>query len=321
MVENCCKYTLIAECGATKSRWALIDNKSSLVVTLGGINVSTMKKEDVEAVVRQAAQELGAVSGPGGGVSGGGPAVGGVADDHLRVCLYLAGVLDAERRAMMEDTVRRFFPCAEQVSLEGDLIAAARAVCGHSEGLVAILGTGANSCRYDGRDIVEHINSGGFILGDEGSASALGRLFIADHIKGLVPSEIDEEFCARFDGSYAGIVAAVYGKSTVSPSAYLGSLCPFILEHYAHPYIKNLVDSNFCAFFERCILRYTMASQMPLGAVDGGSSAVTGSLPLGIVGGFGYACRDILTRLAAEYGITISAFLADPLPQLIEYHK
>lgn len=316
MVENCCTHTLIAECGATKSRWALIDNKSSLVVTLGGINVSTMKKEDVEAVVRQAANELGFSGGSACGASSWSAEDGG-----LRVCLYLAGVLDTERHAMMEDVVRRHFPSAEQISLEGDLIAAARAVCVHSEGLVAILGTGANSCRYDGRDIVEHVNGGGFILGDEGSASALGRLFIADHIKGLVPAEIDKEFCARFDGSYAGIVAAVYGKSTVSPSAYLGSLCPFILEHYAHPYIKNLVDSNFRAFFERCILRYTMASQMPLGAVDGGSSAVTGSLPLGIVGGFGYACRDILTRLAAEYGITISAFIADPLPQLIEYHK
>lgn len=319
MKESSCKYTLIAECGATTSRWALVPvydcsdvsgdgalgdrgagdatAYTERIVTLGGINVSTMRQEDVEAVVRQAANEL--------GFSGGAACGPADYDGSLRVCLYLAGVLDTERHAMMEDVVRRHFPSAEQVSLEGDLIAAARAVCGHSEGLVAILGTGANSCRYDGHKIVEHVNGGGFILGDEGSASALGRLFIADHIKGLVPSEIDEEFCARFDGSYAGIVAAVYGKSTVSPSAYLGSLCPFILEHYAHPYIKNLVDSNFCAFFERCIVRYTSASK----------------LPLGIVGGFGYACRDILTGISAEYGITISAFLADPLPQLIEYHK
>lgn len=318
---------LIAECGATKSRWTVVRDPGAsgvsggdgcvsgvnpttapTVITLPGVNLSTMRAEDVEAVVRQAALELAAFSAHGTATAGADACANGTAGacvteiDHA--VLYLAGVLDAPRREMMQEAVRRYFPSAGQVSLEGDLLAAARAACGHSRGIAAILGTGANSCLFDGTQIRAHINTGGFILGDEGGASALGRMFVSDHIKGLVPQEIDSAFCERFDGSYEAVVAAVYGKTTTSPSAYLGSIAPLLVERYDHPYVKALVDGNFRAFFERCLCRY--------GVCD---------VPLGIVGGFGYACRDIITPLAREYGFEDPCFIADPLPQLIEYHK
>lgn len=314
---------LIAECGATKSRWTVVggfgdsgvpggdgyvSSGEPTVITLPGINVSTMRAEDVEAVVRQAALELKAFSAHGTAGAGAYACANGTAGacvaeiDHA--VLYLAGVLDAPRREMMLEAVRRYFPSVGQVSLEGDLLAAARAACGHSRGIAAILGTGANSCLFDGCEVEAHINGGGFILGDEGSASALGRMFVSDHIKGLVPQEIDSAFGERFDRSYEAIVAAVYGKISTSPSAYLGSIAPLLLEHYDHPYVKDLVDGNFRAFFQRCLCRY--------GVPD---------VPFGIVGGFGYACRDIITPLALEYGFETPRFIADPLPQLLEYHK
>ena len=167
----------------------------------------------------------------------------------------------------------------------------------------AIMGTGSNSCQYDGRQITKRIYSSGFILGDEGSAATLGKLFISDFLKGLVPQDIAEDFASRYPSDYRTIVANVYGSES-SPSGYLGSFAPFIMEHYSHPYIKELVDGNFRSFFRRSIKQYD-----------------TEQYPVGIVGGFGYALKDIITRIASEEGVRISRFIKNPIDGLVEYHR
>ena len=141
------------------------------------------------------------------------------------------------------------------------------------------------------------------LLGDEGSAATLGKLFIADFLKGLIPSEIASEFSSRYPSGYATIVANVY-KSEGSPSGYLGSFTPFILEHYSNPYIKELVDGNFRSFFRRAIKQYD-----------------TGKYAVGVVGGFGFALQDILKRVAEEEGVNISRFIKSPIDGLVEYHS
>ena len=165
-----------------------------------------------------------------------------------------------------------------------------------------ILGTGSNTCEYDGNKIVRKVSSGGFILGDEGSAASLGRAFISDYIKGLVPECVARAFEEKYDMSYPEIVRNVYRGN--SPSGYLGHFAPDILSYYGTDYyMQNLVDENFRLFFARCIKPFN-----------------AGNLPVGVVGGFGYACRDILTALGAQDGITFSTFLASPSEALIKYH-
>ena len=151
------------------------------------------------------------------------------------------------------------------------------------------------------KKIVKRICSGGFILGDEGSAATLGRLFIADLLKGLVPEHIAAEFASRYDATYAGIVDSVYHSQ--SPSAYLGNLAPFIMEHYDDTYVKSLVEGNIRAFFKRCIGQYDA------------------DVPVGIVGGFGYALKETVLNIAREEGVKISGFLQCPIDGLIQYHK
>ena len=133
-------------------------------------------------------------------------------------------------------------------------------------------------------------------------AATLGRLFIADFLKGLVPAHIAENLAERYETSYETIVENVY-RSTGSPSAYLGSFAPFIMEHYEDPYIKELVDGNFRAFFRRSVKQYDYPTH-----------------PVGIVGGFGYALKDIICRIADEEGVRISRFLPQPIEGLVEYH-
>lgn len=202
----------------------------------------------------------------------------------------------------LEKVLRRYFKAAF-VEIQTDLVASARAACGHEPGIAVIMGTGSNSCQWDGEKIVKQVRSGGFIIGDDGSASVLGKLFISDFIKGLVPEDIAKAYAEQFPHEYADIVEMVY-HNTGSPSGWLGSLCPFILSHYGHPYIKQLVDNNFKAFVNRCLKQYDIDRY-----------------PVGIIGGFGNALKDIVRPIFEESNIRIRAFIPSPIEELIKFHK
>ena len=216
--------------------------------------------------------------------------------------MYTAGLPSEELKADITAVFNQGFKVSS-IEFQSDLTAAARAVCGHKPGIAGILGTGSNSCQYDGEKIVKQFYSVGFILGDEGGAATLGRLFISDFIKGLVPSEIAVDFKSKFPHDYGSIVGSIY-RSAGSPSGYLGSLAPFIMEHYEHPYIKELVDGNFRSFFRRCIKQYD-----------------TDTNSVGIVGDFGYALQETVRAIASEEGIRISRLIKAPIDELVKYHR
>ncbi|MBQ3212925.1 MAG: hypothetical protein IJB40_05345 [Alistipes sp.] len=277
---------VIIESGATKSDWRVVSAAGEEMARFAasGTNVSTMPMSAVEAVVRDVCGQI---------------LEQGIAIDA--VYMYTAGVVTAGVRTALMQTFQSIFAGAT-VEIEDDLTAAARAACGHCAGIVAILGTGSNSCQFDGEKIVKRIYSGGFILGDEGSAATLGKLFIADLLKGLVPKYIADDFASRYQYDYAAIVGNVY-HSTTSPSAFLGGLAPFILEYYNDAYIRALVDDNFRAFIRRSLKQYD---------VD--------RYPVGVVGGFGNALKSIFSEIATQEGITLSRFISSPIEELIKYH-
>lgn len=277
---------IIAECGATKSDWRLLSNEKEIKQVLtAGINVSAMDMDAVRAIVNDAIDQLCSTC----------------SATVNSIHLYVAGVVTDAIEEELKAVLFARFP-SSSFEIQTDLLAAARAACGHAPGIAAILGTGSNSCEYDGEKIVRKVPSGGFILGDEGSAATLGKLFVADFLKGFVPHEIAEDFSSRYPSDYATIVTNVYRSK--SPSAYLGSLAPFIMEHYNHPYIKNLVEVNFRAFIQRSLKQYD-----------------TEGCPVGVVGGFAFALKDIFMRIASEEGIAISRIIKAPIEGLIEYHS
>lgn len=277
---------LIIESGATKSDWRVVSEtgEEQCRFHAAGTNVSTMQTEAIEAVIRGVCRQI---------------AERGITIE--RVYMYTAGVVTSKATLAVEQIFRSIFADAE-VALYDDLTGAARAICGHGAGIAAILGTGSNSCQYDGEKIVKRVYSGGFILGDEGSAATLGKLFIADLLKGFIPKHIADDFATRYKSDYASIVAGVY-HSADSPSAYLGNFAPFILSHYDNPYIQRLVDENFRAFIRRSLKQYD---------VD--------RYPVGVVGGFGNALKDIFCRIAEQEGVKLSGFICAPIEELIKYH-
>lgn len=277
---------LICESGATKADWRAIcpaDGSCAAQCLTPGINVSTMSEDAVRGIISEAASRL--PEGP---------------YDSLHI--YTAGVITPPIEDFLGACLRDGFGKDARIEILSDLVASARAACGRVPGIAAIMGTGANSCLWDGEKIVKKVNSGGFILGDEGSASALGKLFVADYIKGLVPSEVAADFESRFPHSYPEIVELVYHNSA-SPSAWLGSLAPFILSHYGNPCIREMADSNIRAFARRVLRQYD-----------------TGAYCVNVVGGFGFALKDIVERIFREEGITVGRFVSSPTDELVKFH-
>ena len=243
---------LIVESGATKTDWCLVDaGKPVRRLQTPGMNLSTIAAEANASVFADAVEAF---------------------SDVDEVHFYAAGLLEFPTE--LDRIFKERFPGVRS-EYASDLLAAVRAACGHEAGLAAILGTGSNTCHYDGEKIVRNIHGGGFIIGDEGSAAALGRLFLADLVKDLVPEDLVEAFSAFHEVDYASVVRNVY--KSPAPSRYLGSLAPFILEHRGEAYVDALVERNFRDLFERTLVRYDR-------------------LPVGVVGGFAQAWRGKLDR-------------------------
>ena len=288
---------LIIESGATKADWCAVcaDGSARTQVRTEGMNFATTSPQALQAVVDGALGLLQAQM----------PSFCGASVKQIH--FYAAGLLTCGGTSVPEsvqglDTVfRTRFPAAE-TAYASDLLDAARAVCGHTGGIAAILGTGSNSCLYDGERIVKNVRSGGFILGDEGGGARLGRLFLSDFLKGLVPDALARPFAEAFKVDYMTVVQRVYREE--APSGYLGAFAPWIMARYGESqYVKELVDGNFRDFIERSLLQYDLASW-----------------PVGVVGGFGYAHRRVFLEVARPYGIRFSTFLPAPMEGLVAYH-
>ena len=134
------------------------------------------------------------------------------------------------------------------------MLAAARGLCGREAGITCILGTGSNSCFYDGKEIVNHISPLGFILGDEGSGAVLGKLLVGDILKNQLSPAIKEAFLKQFDLTVPEIIDRVYRQPF--PNRFLASLSPFIAQHLEEPGIRQLVLGSFIAFLRRNVMQY-----------------------------------------------------------------
>lgn len=273
---------IIAESGATKTEWrALNDDGCVLKAHSSGLNPSCINDEGIRSVMSDVIPVL---NPEGRSVS--------------EIFFYGAGLVSEESAAPLAEAFQMWCPFAEMI-FNSDLLAAARALFGDEDGVVAIMGTGSNSCLYSGGKIVENIRPGGFILGDEGGGAALGKAFVADYIKGLLPGEIDDDFKARYSLDYQTIVRRVYKEPDAS--AFLASFAPYILSRLDNDYVYGLVHANIVSFIERSLSRYP-------------------SSKVGVVGSFGNACRDILCETGKRYGLEFVRFVTSPIDELVRYH-
>ena len=274
---------LIADSGSTKVDWRAIKDDGSIVeISTEGINPVFITPEEIVKIL---SQKLLPVIGPG----------------VKNVYFYGAGVVSPQLIATLSESFKKVFPESETFAAS-DVLAAARALCGHNPGIACIMGTGSNACFYDGENIAKNVRAGGFILGDEASGGVLGKKLISDFIKGLLPAHIQAEFDKRYDLDYMKVVEKVYKQPM--PSRFLASFAPFINEFIADPYMENLVNTSFDEFFKRNISQYDYKNHT-----------------VNFVGSIAFYFKDKLVAAAERNGMKVGRVLKTPIEGLVEYHK
>jgi N-acetylglucosamine kinase-like BadF-type ATPase len=281
---------LIVESGATKTAWrAVCDDGSVRSVQTAGLSPTCLDIEHTRAIVRLAVPRL---NPEGSHVS--------------EVFFYGAGLVSPESAAPIAQALEMWCPLA-QVYFYSDILAASRSLFGDGSGVVAIMGTGSNSCLYENGDVVKNIRPGGYVLGDEGSGVWLGREFLSDFVKGLLPTEVEDAFIKEFALDYTQIVRKVYKEQAAS--AFMASLAPFIMSQRENDYVKELLRRCIEAFVIRALARYGTFASDPVVAMK-----------VGVVGSFGCACEDILKDVGQRYGLEFVRFLKSPIDELVKYH-
>jgi len=274
---------LIADSGSTKVDWRALHSDGSVQeVTTAGINPFFQTEEQI---IYELQQHL----------------LPDVSASVNEIHFYGAGVSSPEKVLVLQNCFRKVFPKARAFAYT-DLLAAARALCGHTPGIAAILGTGANSCFYDGKDIVDNVPACGFILGDEGSGAVLGKKFISDYLKRQLPAEISTLFTQKYGLNYNSIIERVYRQPF--PNRFLATFSVFLNENRTDPYINRLLKTNFEEFFTRNIIQYDYKKYS-----------------VNLVGSVAFHYSEIIKEVAAQNKIKIGTILKSPIDGLVEYHK
>jgi N-acetylglucosamine kinase-like BadF-type ATPase len=207
-----------------------------------------------------------------------------------------------KNQLVIKSAFLEFFPEAH-IEIGWDLLAAARALCGHEPGIACIMGTGSNSCLYDGEKIIGNVANLGWILADEGSGANIGRKFLVDYLRERMPENIAEHFRKRFPFSREEFLEKVYQQE--KPSAFLASFAKFIFQHLNDRYCYELIYDSFSEFYENNVMKYP-------GYQD---------LKVHFTGSISFYFSDILRQVANDKGITVKNILEGPIAGLTLYHK
>ena len=273
---------LIAETGSTRTEWALTEGRQ-LINSLftDGINPFFQTRREISRSVRL-----------------------GLPEEFFKkkleqVYYYGAGCSSEEKKKIIRASLVAQFKTPVQV--ESDLLAAARGLFLREAGIACILGSGSNSCFYDGATILKNVRSGGYILGDEGSGAAMGRVFMSDVLKGIAPAELTEDFFDKFRITSDDIMDLVYNRPF--PNRFLATVAYFLADHQESDYACQVIRDNLQKFFARNICQYDYSNYS-----------------IRFVGSWAHHCADYLYDVAQEFGVMIDMIEETPMKGLIEFH-
>lgn len=274
---------LIADSGATKTDWCIGKSPTDCrIIQTQGINPFHQSKEHIrmvlsEELLPQLEKE----------------------ESITHIHFYGAGCTP-EKSVILKGILRTIFPEAD-ISVESDLLGAARSLCGKEKGIACILGTGSNSCEYDGEKIVSNVSPLGYILGDEGSGAVLGKRLVGDCLKRQLPEAICQAFLKETRLSPAEIIDKVYRQPQAN--RFLASLTPFLLAHRETPEIHALLLSCFTDFFRRNVMQYEYQRK-----------------EVHFTGSIAWFFKEEVTEAAHALNIRTGKFIKSPIQGLTIYH-
>lgn len=278
--------TLIADSGSTKTDWVLLDkDKVILTVKTNGINPYFQKGEQI---INEIVAHLK-------------PSLKSYLTGNEMVYYYGAGCSNPTNVKIVADAVSDALEL-KNVEVNHDLLAAARALCGSEAGIACILGTGSNSCLYDGNIVIENVPSVGYLFGDDGSGADIGKRFIQAYFDGELPEKMKKAFEAN-GYNREEILDNVYKKPM--PSKYLASISKFVSPYAATPFMHKLIKSCLTTFFEKQVNKYSNSRDYKVHSV----------------GSIGLNYKNVLLEVINEQGYKPGRIIQSPIDGLIEYHQ
>lgn len=274
---------LIADSGATKTEWTLLDGKKKKTLFTQGISPYFHNVAQIQGILEQ---EL---------------------LPHIKkltpeaIYYYGTGCKAPENVKLVKKAIKKVFPAAA-VDVNHDLLAAARALCGNKKGVACILGTGSNSCYYDGRRVAKNSPGLGYILGDEGSGAYLGKKVVQYYLYNTFDADLMDRFKARFNTDNDAILDAVYKKPLAN--RYLAGFAIFLAENRGHFMIENIIEDGLNDFFFNHVYKYRESW----------------SLPVHFVGSVAWGFKDVLKEMCNSYELELGTVLKNPMEGLIKYH-
>lgn len=273
---------LIADSGATKTEWCLTDGSESETIYTEGLNPYYHNKESIREVVKKDLLPK--------------------LDYNIEeLFFYGAGCDSEEKNKIVEDALSAVLP-GVPVNVFHDLLGAARACFLNDEGIACILGTGSNSCLYDGTEIIEHIPSLAFILGDEGSAGYFGKKLINKYFRFEVPDDLKKDLEQNYNMSLEHINKGLYDGS--QKSRFIASYGAFLGDHPDHPFIKDMLHEGFENFISRIVLKYTNAT----------------NYEVRFIGSVAFAHQEMIKDILKEHDLKPGLFVKNPMDRLVEFH-
>lgn len=276
---------LIADSGSTKTDWCVVE-QGQLVrqIFTKGTNPFFQSEEEISNEIATALL----------------PQLSSTAFEEVH--FYGAGCAFPDKIESVRRAIALHLSVSGEIEVSTDMLAAARGLCGHQPGIACIMGTGSNSCYYDGKEIVSNVSPLGFILGDEGSGAVLGKLLVGNLLKNQMPSGMKEKFLEQFDLTPAEIIDRVYRRPF--PNRFLASLSPFLAQNIDVPAVRKLVLDSFKAFLKRNVMQYDYEHA-----------------PVHFIGSVAFHYKEVLAQAAEEMGVRLGTILKSPMEGLIRYHE
>lgn len=274
---------LIADSGSTKTDWCVVRaGKMIRRIVTKGMNPYFQTPEEMQTEIRQALLPY-------------------LPNGSWQAVYFYGAGCTTQKCSSVAASLQCCLPVTGAVEVYSDLWGAARSLCGHRPGIAAILGTGANSCFYDGREITQNTPALGFILGDEGSGAYLGKRLVGDILKHQMTSELEKRFFKQFDLTQETIIERVYRAPF--PNRFLAKLNVFLEQNRTEPTIHSLLVDAFRAFLRRNVASYDYQNY-----------------PVNCIGTIASIYQPELTEAADELGFRIGTVHQSPMEGLIEYH-
>lgn len=275
---------LIADSGSTKTEWCLLDGNKKKLINTQGLSPYFLTGIQVKAILeKELLPKLKNVS----------PA---------DIFFYGTGCSNPNNVKLIKDALKAVFKNSK-IAVDHDLMGAAKALCGHEKGIACILGTGSNSCYYNGKKIVKNSPGLGYVLGDEGSGAYLGKKVIQYFLYNTFEPDLMDRFNAKFNTNSIEILDAVYKQPL--PNRYLANFAVFLKENRGHYMIENIIEDGFNDFFFNHIYKYRESWTMPIN----------------FIGSIAYGFKDVLKDMCNSYELQLGKVLKNPMEGLIKYHQ